>query len=315
MNDSHRFLLPAVLVTLSLLSCSEEPLTAVVKQEPATRPTSEPTTRDTSQDTERFVRFVDEGDGEGRLETAIVTYRDPKGRQVDLVSAVHVADRVYYERLQKRFESYDAVLYEMVKPKDMRPTPQNTSGGGMLSFFQRKLKTVLDLDFQLDAIRYTEPNFVHADLDVETFAKLTEDRGENIVALLLKSMAEFQRKQRQQQKQTGKEPPPPLGFAHLFAAFMSEDSSRLLKHLLARQLHQVEQALAGLSEGKGSVLLTERNKRCVTVLRERLETGDKQLGIFYGGAHMPDLEKRLVGELGFKKVGERWITAWDIKKK
>jgi hypothetical protein len=224
---------------------------------------------------------------------------------------VHVADRVYYQRLQKRFESYDALLYELVKPKHVQPTPQNTQGGGMLSFFQRKLKTVLDLDFQLDAIRYTEPNFVHADLDVEAFTKLSQDRGENILVLMLRSMAEHQRKQRQKGRE---KQDPPLGLAHLVAAFLSKDRSRLLKHLLARQLHQVEEALAGLSEGKGSVLVTERNKRCIQVLRKRLASGDKKLGIFYGAAHMPDMEKRL-GELGFQKLEEHWVTAWDIKKK
>lgn len=303
MNHCHGFLLPAALLSLWLVSCSKEPPTPVLKQEPATQTTS--------QDTARFLRFVDEGDGEGHLDTAIVTYLGPKGQRVELVAAVHVADRAYYQGLQKRFESYDALLYELVKPKHVQPTPQNTKGGGMLSFFQRKLKTALDLDFQLDAVRYTEPNFVHADLDIEAFTKLSQDRGENILVLMLRSMADHQRKQRQKNRE---KQDPPLSLAHLVAAFLSQDRARLLKHLLARQLHQVEDALAGLSEGKGSVLVTERNKRCIQVLRERLANGDQKLGIFYGAAHMPDMERRL-GELGFKKLEEHWVTAWDIKKK
>jgi len=335
LNYSHRSLLPAALL-LSLVACSEA--TTVTDQGRVTsrRSASVPATtsqdksknssKDKSQDksqghksqeTARFIRFVDEGDGEGRLETAIGTYLGPQGQRVDLVAAVHVADRVYYQKLQKRFASYDALLYEMVKPKHVQPTRRNTQGQGLLSFFQRKLKSALDLEFQLDGISYMEPNFVHADLDVATFHKLSEDRGESIVALLLKSMAEHQRQQRKNKDKDGEdsEAAPPLGFAHLFAAFMSKDSSRLLKHLLARQLHQVEKALAGLSKGNGSVLLTERNKRCIEVLKERLAKGDKALGIFYGGAHMPDLEKRLSTELGFKKLEHRWLTAWDIKKK
>ena len=60
------------------------------------------------------------------------------------------------------------------------------------------------------------------------------------------------------------------------------------------------------------MLLTDRNKRCMEILAERLEKGDKNLGIFYGAAHMPDFEQRLL-KLGFKKTDQRWMTAWDIR--
>jgi hypothetical protein len=55
--------------------------------------------------------------------------------------------------------------------------------------------------------------------------------------------------------------------------------------------------------------------KCIEVLEQRLKAGDRKLGIFYGGAHMPDLEKRLLTQLGFKRLGHRWLTAWNIKKK
>ena len=35
------------------------------------------------------------------------------------------------------------------------------------------------------------------------------------------------------------------------------------------------------------------------------------LAIFYGAAHMQDMESRLK-ELGFEKAGQTWVTAWDI---
>jgi len=299
-NRFSRPLLPTTLL-LALAACSEA--TSVVEVAPVTHD---------AQEAARFIRFVDAGNGEGHLDTAIVTYGGPQGQRVDLVAAVHVADRIYYEKLQQLFESYDAVLYEMVKPKHAAPTPANTRGGGLLSFFQRKLKSVLDLEFQLDGIHYVQPNFVHADLDAATFAKLSKDRGESVVKLLLEAMVDHQSRQRH----SGGDPEatPALGLGQLFAAFMSQDSSRLLKHLLAKQLHHVESALAGLSEGKGSVLLTERNKRCIEVLEERLRKGDRSLAVFYGGAHMPDLERRLLTKLGFKRLAQRWLTAWDIKK-
>jgi hypothetical protein len=60
------------------------------------------------------------------LQTAIVRFAG-SGEQtfvVDLVAAVHYADRGYFERLNRRFRDYDAVLYELVAPEGLtRPTP------------------------------------------------------------------------------------------------------------------------------------------------------------------------------------------------
>src|SRR5688572_351369 len=65
----------------------------------------------------KFLRFVDDNDGGGRLEAAIATY-EKGGVKVHLVSAVHVGEKKYYDDLGTTFKTYDALLYEMVKPKD-----------------------------------------------------------------------------------------------------------------------------------------------------------------------------------------------------
>src|SRR4051812_16993226 len=63
-----------------------------------------------------FIRFVEDDKGGGRLEAAVVTYRNAKGVTVHLVSALHVGEKSYYEGLTKTFRGYDAVLYELIKP-------------------------------------------------------------------------------------------------------------------------------------------------------------------------------------------------------
>ena len=136
----------------------------------------------------KFLRFVDDGHAGGRLETAIVTFRNEAGVTVRLVGAVHIAEKSYYEGLNDTFKADDAVLYEMVKPKDAgAPTPNTPSKSG-IGQFQHYLKDSLNLDFQLDDIDYTRPNFVHADLDSDTFAKMQEERGESMMTLMLRSM-------------------------------------------------------------------------------------------------------------------------------
>jgi hypothetical protein len=257
-----------------------------------------------------YVRFVEGEPGEGKLETALVTYEGPKDVKVDLIAAVHVADKAYYDGLQKRFEEYDALLYEMIKPEGVETEPGEATG--ILSFFQRGLKNALGLEFQLDAIDYRKKNFVHADLDPETFFRLQSERGESIVGFMFKVMLkDLERQMRGDVKHRA-------GMIELLAAFSSKDSSRRLKLLFARELEDMEAMLAGIESGKPgeeSVILAERNKAALKALREGLDKGKKKVGIFYGGAHMPDMEKRLERDFGLKKTKVEWLPAWEIRRK
>src|SRR5215510_1719332 len=193
-----------------------------------------------------YLRFVAVGKDAGRLETAIVTLEGPKGARVDLVAAVHIADRAYYELLSRRFEGYEALLYEMVKPAQLAPSSTEKSQSG-LSTFQRWLKDVLALEFQLDAIDYTRDNFVHADMDSETFSRLSRERGENLVTLMFRAVLDDLRRQLE-----GEETPELSAF-DLLKVFLSKDRSRSLKLLLARQFKDLEARMEGLGGAQGKV--------------------------------------------------------------
>ena len=75
-----------------------------------------------AQGNNHFIRFTSDGlDRRGELQTAIVTYTNISGTRIDLVSAVHLGDREYYDWLNKYFEGKDIVLYELVANADDRP--------------------------------------------------------------------------------------------------------------------------------------------------------------------------------------------------
>jgi hypothetical protein len=251
-----------------------------------------------------YIRFVTQGKDGGRLEAAVVTF-EKKDLRVHLVAAVHVADKAYYEELNRIFEKYDALLYEMVKPREVEPDDPGKSQS-LISIFQRGLKDTLGLEFQLDAVDYSRKNFVHADLDSETFQKLQLERGENLFTLMLRALLDDLRRKGQ-----GKDSAELNGF-DLLTVFLSRDRSRSFKLLLARQFKDIEGRLAGMEGERGSVILTERNKAALEVLKRTIRQGKKDIGIFYGGAHMPDLERRLKEELGFERKATRWLVAWDI---
>ena len=290
MRLTHRHLL-ASLLCLFLITSSARP------QSPATQPTEK----------DQYLRFIDDNDGGGRLETAITSYKNPDGVTVRLVAAVHVADKKYYADLNKTFATYDALLYEMVKPRGMAvPTPANRSDS-VLSMFQRLLKDVLDLDFQLDAIDYSARNFVHADLDAETFARLQEERGESMLTLMLRVIL------KEMSKPQADQPEEP-SLTELLVMLTSPDRSRHLKLILGRQFQDIESKVADIEGPTGSVLVSERDKAAINALKQTVATGKKNIGIFYGAAHMPDLAKRLE-VLGFKQTDKKWLAAWDMTPK
>jgi hypothetical protein len=275
------FALLTVLMASALLKAQEQPAQAPQKAE--------------------FLRFVDDGHGGGKLETALVTYRNDAGVTVHLVAAIHIADKPYYMGLNKTFKGYDALLYEMVKPKGARPPgPGEERSTSMISTIQRFMKDTLDLTFQLDEIDYNAPNFVHADLDAETFQKMEEERGESIWTLMLQQMLKQMANPPADQQE--------IGLGDLINALTSPDRARQLKLILGRQFGDIEDQMSSFG---GTVLITERNKACFRVLDKEIAAGKKNLGIFYGAGHMGDMQKRLL-ERGFHRTASEWRVGWDL---
>ncbi len=256
-----------------------------------------------------FLRFIDDGHGGGSLQTADVAFRNAAGVQVHLIAAVHIGEKSYYDGLNRDFKGYDAVLYEMVKPKNVAPPApgEGDKSDSPISEFQRFLKDTLQLDFQLDDINYTAPNFVHADLDTQTFEKMQEERGETFEQIMLRELIRAITN------------PPPLkpgatdedSTDDLINVMTQPDMERQIKVVIARQLGQIDLSAMGLDGPNGSVLVTERNKAALKVLSDTMAAGKKKIAIFYGAAHMTDMTTRLEA-MGFSPVTTRWNLAWDL---
>jgi hypothetical protein len=263
-----------------------------------------------------FARFVEVGKDEGRFETAITAYENQDGVRVSLVAAVHIADAAHYRELQKDFEGYDVLLYELVAEPDERPTPELKREGGVLGMLQVLLKTGLELEFQLHAIDYTPDNFVHADLTPAAFAAKMKERGESFLTIFFRLMsAEMQRQKKLAEERAAEEPEQEAAAPDLVAAFRRHEGRHTMRLMFARQLEEMEAIAAGAGPGEGTVLLEGRNERALEVLREQIEQGHRKIGIYYGGAHMPGIERALLEDMGFRKVGHRWLVAWDITKR
>jgi hypothetical protein len=250
---------------------------------------------------ENFIR-VDEDDTAARLQTAVTRY-EKDGTAVDLIGAVHIADKSYYETLTERFKTYDALLFEMIGGERMPQAAEPLPGDGKqnLSALHKVHDMVakfLDLTGQMDSIDYTAENFVHADLSHAEFTAMQKERGESLLGFALKAGKD------------APEPANPPDTAKLLTAMLA-GKSNLVKLEIVHTLGQGDDQIAAFA-GE-SVIISDRNRRCLEVMDRQLAAGKRKLGIFYGAAHFPDMEKRLLAQ-GFKRVKQEWLTAWDIPK-
>ena len=96
-----------------------------------------------------FVRFIPgASDWEGELQTSIVSFSNSLGTKLDLVSAVHLGDKDYYEKLNAEFRSKDTVLYELVAEVGQKPLiDSKQSNSSPVSFLQKAMGNFLSLSF------------------------------------------------------------------------------------------------------------------------------------------------------------------------
>ena len=258
---------------------------------------------------QEFLRLRrDEADELVALETAIASYQGAatgKQVQIDLIGAVHIADKAYYDELNKAFESYDVVLYELVAPRDTTPTPGQRSAHPV-SFLQLTMKNVLSLQFQLDCIDYTKKNFVHADMTPEEFSDSMDQRGESMMQMFLRMFGQSIAMQARDPERSGD--------AQLLSALFDKPERRALrlKQIMAEQFEDIDAATAVLDGPEGSTIVTERNKAALRVLKQQLEAGHARIAIFYGAAHLADMQERLATDFQLKRSGTKWLTAWDL---
>jgi len=252
-----------------------------------------------------FARIDKAPSGQPRaLQLAIVSYAPTDARDftVDLIGAVHIGDRAYYQALNERFRGYDAVLFELVIPDPDGSEREYDYTGSVMSQMQIGLKDALGLAFQLDEIDYTAPNFVHADMSRSMLSASMDERGESLYVyfwrLFYAAINDYA--------------DDPLGLRDLglVASLMGKGGNGSLKTAVAYEMVVATREGDFLGGESGSALIAARNEHAIGVLREQIDSGVRRIALFYGAAHMTDLERRLVDELGLVPTAVDWTDAW-----
>lgn len=266
---------------------------------------------DNESKSEDFLRVRKNEEGKPiALETSITRYtgKNEKGEEivVDLIGVVHIGEGDYYDDLNKRFEKYDALLYELVAPEGTR-IPEGgvrEEGFNPISGLQSAMQDMLDLEFQLEKVDYNRGNFVHADMSPAEFAESMSNNDESFAKMFLKMFGQAMAMQGSQAS-GGSD-------LSLMMAYFSKDRAFNLRRIMAEQMQGMDQAMT-MFEGKdGSTIITHRNGKAFEILKREINNGKKELGVFYGAGHLPDMEQRLFKDFDMERGKREWLIAWKL---
>lgn len=243
------------------------------------------------------------------METSITRYETTNAAGepvvVDLIGVVHIGEKAYYEQLNQHFEQYDGLLYELVAPEGTRiPEGGRSPGEGMnpLAAMQLGMKSMLELEFQLEHINYNRENFIHADMSPDEFLESMQKNDESFGKMFLKAIG----------TSLASENRPQVNNGDLLAAMFSKNPSLKLRRAMAQQMRDMEGGMAIFEGREGSTIINHRNAKALEVMKREMANGKKKLAIFYGAGHLPDMERRLMSDFQMKRGGQFWLEAWKL---
>jgi hypothetical protein len=137
---------------------------------------------------------IDVGLEKIRLQTLVRTFRQEiKNHSLDLYSIVHVADKSYYQDIERRFGDYDYVLVELITPLTNTLTTGTLGLKQLITPVYSPKAAILAEEYglasQLDALSLsTYSNVYIADLDSSTVTNLESEQKSTTLSKFLTSV-------------------------------------------------------------------------------------------------------------------------------
>ncbi|MEM7454194.1 MAG: hypothetical protein AAF456_07540 [Planctomycetota bacterium] len=268
-----------------------------------------------SQQTEYLRMRRDEDGNDVALQTSITRFRPDDGDVIiDLVGAVHIGDGDYYRKLNRQFELYDVVLYELVAQQGTR-VPAGGAGpsDNPIGMLQQSAQRMLGLESQLALIDYQAENFVHADLSPAEMQQKMAERGDSMLTVGLDAISEMIRNQNRAMQEAQNDSDNVVDDS-AGGMFDLMGDPQQMKRMMAMQFTEGGGMDLGLGQSLNQILIDDRNEAAMRVLQQQLVNGQKRIAIFYGAAHMADFEQRLVNNFGLQMTEQVWVDAWDLNR-
>lgn len=212
-----------------------------------------------------------------------------------LIGVAHIGEADYYKGIQKLLDQQGLVLFEGVSNNGERKDVD-------LSSTYKLFASTIGLVFQLTSIDYKHDNWKNSDVTWQELQDLAAKEG----------------------GQQGKDSLDAIGNAmdtnsgqgKMIASFLDSikndpGSQAALRVVLAEALSSPDMLKNVLSALQSDVVLRARNDKIFSDLQGNLKTNSapRSVALFYGAAHMPDLESRITKTLGYKMTEDRWYSA------
>lgn len=231
-----------------------------------------------------------------------------RGPEVELLGAMHVGERAYYQQLQKHMDAAECVLYEGVKDEtkaQKKLTPKEKSKKMARDYYQ-KLANFTDHFSQKSIIDYERKHYENCDMTIQqmhailnaevvlggqegTAAKFA-DFGLSVIYKIVRGDSTLFNLVNWVQR---------MGYnkadLRLKAALFACKDKQLADPRLKSRLYKI--------------LVEDRNDHVIKELSHRLKTHSKvkKFLVIYGAAHLPGMEKSLL-ELGYVPSGPiKWL--------
>lgn len=241
-----------------------------------------------------YTKSVTQANGLIDMQTAAQKFMAPGKPDVWLVGVVHIGEKEYYANLLKHLDEQSVVLFEGVKPSAKAPakpadnTPQTP--------IYKALSDALKLEFQSTQINTQRPNWVNSDLSWDDLDKLNKE------------------------KNAGK----PNSFDQVKQLLDPTSAmGKMLVNVLQTATPGMKEGIKmilvkNVASGKGpamdkamqEIIIDARNKSVMDTFAKTIKANPpKSVGIFWGAAHMPGLEKDLAKQYGYKPAERKWFHA------
>ncbi|MFO0894752.1 MAG: type II secretion system protein GspG [Phycisphaerales bacterium] len=186
--------------------------------------------------------------------------------------------------------------------RERRGTRVPESGDGI----QSQLASLLSLSFQIDAMDYHRPGWEVADMTADQLSREAAERGLDL-GPLQGSLAGS--------GLSGQAVAALVALLRVSDALTGGALADVIRMVLIETLSEAGDGsmLETLAPGFMDLILMRRNDVAMECLERTLALPEPPatIAVFYGAAHMPDLQRRLLAN-GWTPTGERWFQAMSI---
>lgn len=230
------------------------------------------------------------------------------GPKITLLGAVHIGEKSYYREIQRRLDKADLVLFEMMgDPREVKALEEEVRRNcpehlDMLTpkdsdnLNHGKIAKLAGLTKQTREINYERPHFVHADITLREMYTALNSKKMSICNRLM------------QAKTPNNQPSAEPIQSNLPSKTDNEVSRGVIALTLVKKILETRQTIENDKK-----IIFDRNDIAINVLKNEIKhvSSGQEIVIFYGAAHMEDLELSLL-KMNYRYESSEWLQAFPL---